>query len=249
MDISTFPRFHIYCDESSQTKHRYTVIGAAFCRSTSAPRIAATVEAAIAPFGGSSELKWQKVKRKNLPMYEAAVTTFFRLLHGKSLHYYCLVIDNQTVDHKKYSGDDHDLGFTKFVFTLLYKFSRIYKDKNLFYCFLDDRTTRHRPEAMQVALNARVRRDAPRGYDPYRLVAFTESHKSRLIQMTDIITGAIAYETNQHHAAAGPAEYKVALMKHAAKSAGVYTLAAPTRTFGTGFDIWHLEFKEPRRRR
>jgi hypothetical protein len=211
-----------------------------------APRIAATINHVIAPFGGTNELKWQKVKRKTLPMYTALTTAYFQMLDKDFLNYYCLVIDTQTVDHKKYNNGDHDLGFTKFLFTLLFKFSRVFKDRNLFYCFLDDRTTKHRPETMQVALNARVRRDAPRGYAPYRLVAFTKSEKSRLIQVTDVITGAIAYELNQHHGAAAPAAHKISLMKHVAKCAKVYTLAAPTRTAGNRFDIWHLEFKDPR---
>lgn len=214
-----------------------------------APRIARSINDAIAPHGGTSELKWQKLKRQNKKMYIDLVSTYFELQQQELLHYYCLVVDNSTVDHKKYNDGDQDLGFTKFVFTLLYEFSRTYRSNNLYYCFLDDRTTRHRPETMQSALNARVRRDSPRGYDPYRLVAFTKSEKSRLIQATDVITGAIAYETNQHHAAAAPAQYKIEVMKHVARCAGVYTLAAPTPRIGNGFDIWHLEFRTPKRRR
>lgn len=80
LDINRFPKFNIYCDESSQTKHRYTVIGATFCRADMAPRIAATIEAVIKPHGGTSELKWQKVKRKNLQMYVDLVTAYFEML-------------------------------------------------------------------------------------------------------------------------------------------------------------------------
>ncbi len=213
-----------------------------------APRIAAAIEEAIAPFGGTTELKWQKVKRKTLPMYQALAKVYFEMLDRQWLYFYCLVVDSTLVDHKKYSEGDGDLGFTKFLFTLLFKFARTFRSQNLFYCFLDDRTTKHRPETMQQALNARVRRDMPRGYDPYRLVAFTKSEKSRLIQATDVITGAIAYELNQHHGAAAPAAHKVAMMNFVAKCAGVYTLAAPTRKPGARFDIWHLEFPGPPRR-
>ena len=243
MDIQSFRRFHIYCDESSQTKHRYTVIGASFCHAGMAPRIAATINHVIAPFGGTSELKWEKVKRKTLPMYQAFATAYFQMVQAGYVHYNALVVDNRTVDHKKYSEGDHDLGFTKFLFTLLYKFARVYRSQCLFYAFLDDRTTKHQPGPMKDMLNARVRRDARRGYDPYRLVTFAKSEKSRLIQATDVITGAIAYETNQHHVVVGAAAHKIAMMHHVAREARVSSLAIPTAyTASTGFDIWHLDF-------
>ena len=176
-------------------------------------------------------------------MYQALVTAYFQMLEAGFLHYYCLVVDNQEVDHKKYSGGDRDLGFTKFMFTLLYKFARVYKSQILFYAFLDDRTTKHTPDGLKRTLNARVRRDAPRGYNPYRLVTFVKSEKSRLIQATDVITGAIAYETNAHHLATGAARHKIETMRHVARCAGVPSLALPTRYDGEGFDIWHLDLK------
>jgi hypothetical protein len=115
-------------------------------------------------------------------MYIAFATAYFQMLEAGYLHNYALVIDNNTVDHKTFNDGDHDLGFTKFMFTLLYKFARVNRSECLFYCFLDNRTTQHTPEPMKGMLNARVRRDIPRGYDPYRLVTFVESEKSRLIQ-------------------------------------------------------------------
>lgn len=224
------------------------MIGATFCAADVAPRVARTIDYITRPHS-ANELKWQKVTRKAEPMYETIVRAYFQMVDQGYLHYYCLVVDNTKVNHKLYNDGDHELGFTKFVFTLLYKFARLYRSNNRFYCFLDHRTTKHDPADMKAALNSRVRRDLPRGYDPYRVVKFTHSEHSRLIQLTDIITGAIAYETNQHHAAINAAEHKIRIMRHVANCAGVVTLAAPTPNVGGKFNIWHLDFDAAARRR
>lgn len=151
-------KHHIYCDESSQTKHRHLVIGASICRASIAPRIAATIEHIIEPHGGTSELKWTKIKRRNLPMYKQVADAFGQLIEAGYLHYYALVVDTSQVDDKTYNDGDSDLGFSKFLYTLLFKFARVYKSDYRFYTFLDERTTKHTPELLQTILNARARR-------------------------------------------------------------------------------------------
>jgi hypothetical protein len=244
----SFPKYHVYCDESSQTKHRFIVIGATICQAAIAPRIAATIEHIITPHGGTSELKWEKVKRLNLPMYMAVASAFGQMIDGGYLHYYALVVDTNTVDHKKYNEGNAELGFTKFLFTLLFKFARIYKPEYRFYVFLDERTTQHTPDQMHKALNGRARKQNIRDFDPYRLVEFVKSEKSRIIQVTDVITGAIAYETNMHHIAVGAAAYKIDMMRHVTECVKARSLAIPTPVAGTGFDIWHLDFRPKKRR-
>jgi hypothetical protein len=76
---------------------------------------------------------------------------------------------------------------------------------------------------------------------------FRKSEESRLIQMTDVVAGAIAYQTNKHGAAVDAATYKVAMAEHAAASAGVPSLAVPTPYSQSGFSIWHLQ-ADPRKR-
>jgi hypothetical protein len=244
--MTDFSRYHIYCDESS-TQHRYTVIGAAFCHETLAERIELAVEDTITPYGGTSELKWSKVKRKNLPMYTDVSRLFFSLNKLQMLHYYCLVIDNSKMDHETYNEGDKEIGFNKMIFTLLYKFARTYRSNSLFYVYLDDRTTAHTPENMRRMLNARVDRDLRLGYQPYRVCQFRKSHESRLIQITDIITGAIAYATNRHDLKSTAASHKITLVETITKLSGRPALSIPTPYGSAGFDIWHIDFSRRKR--
>jgi Protein of unknown function (DUF3800) len=243
--IDSVPKYHVYCDESSQTKHRYIVLGALICQASNAPRIAATIEHIIKPHGGTSELKWE---RRNLPMYKAVASGFGQMIERGYLHYYALVVDTHQVDHEKYNEGDPELGFSKFLFTLLFKFARVYQTDYRFYVFLDERTTKHTPELLRTILNARARRQNIRDFDPYRTVEFVKSEKSRLIQLTDVITGAIAYETNMHHVAPGAASYKIEMMRHVTACVHARRLAIPTPVAGKGFDIWHLDLAITKKR-
>lgn len=121
--------------------------------------------------------------------------------------------------------------------------SHVYNQMVDFTCILTKRTTRHTPEPMKLMLNQRANREHPRGYDPYRLVTFVNSKDSRLIQLTDIITGAIAHETNQHHLAVNAAPHRIEMMRHIARCAHVPTLAVRTQPTRSGFDIWHIDLR------
>src|SRR5229473_5106595 len=113
-------KFHIYCDESCQNAHRYTVIGATLCRPDAAGKVSARLNELVELHGrGSSrELKWTNLKGHKLNLYREVISAYFEMMDRRMLRNQCLVIDNNHVNHDLYSEGDHDLGFTKFMFVL-----------------------------------------------------------------------------------------------------------------------------------
>lgn len=214
-----------------------------------ASKIAREIDLAIGPEGAASELKWGKAKRRNVAMYEAAIDAYFKLQERNKLQFYAIVVDTHKADHKTYNDGDREIGFSKYLFTLLYKFWRLWRPDARLHAFLDDRTTKHTPDATKRMLNARARKDDPRlRFDPYRQVEFCQSHRSRLIQMTDIMTGAVAFATNEHDKKADAATYKIGHMNLIASRAKLKTLAKPSPYKHPGFDIWHLDFDKAKKK-
>ncbi len=243
--MTAIERYHIYCDESC-TQHRYTIIGGIFCHTTVARKIRDDLEMVIANHGGTSELKWSKVNKMNLPLYKAVVDKFFDLRRGEHIHFRALVIDNSKMDHDQFNDGDKELGFSKMFFSFLYQFSRLYRSNNAYYVYLDDRTTKHRPEDLRVMLNAKCQREAPREIDPFRVCQFQKSHQVRCIQVADILIGAIGYATNRMDLKHAAAPYKKELADYVRQKAELYSLARPTRSATSGFDIWHFDFTKAR---
>ena len=213
-----------------------------------APRIAATLNHILGENAGS-ELKWGKITRQRAALYQQVYAAIWQLIEKNYLHFYALVVDTTRVDHRQYNDGDRDLGFTKFLFTLLFKFVRIHSRNSRFYVFLDDRTTQHTPDKLKVTLNAKCRKVIHRDFPPYRTVEFVDSKNSRLVQIADLMSGLIAYDTNMHYTKVGAAKHKADIMIETRKLFHVPSFSVPTPyDRADGFDIWHLDFDAKARR-
>lgn len=67
----------IYADESSQTQHRFLVLGAVTVRTEHASDLVAAIRAARLPGLPHGELKWTKVSAAKLETYRAVIDVFF----------------------------------------------------------------------------------------------------------------------------------------------------------------------------
>lgn len=238
--VKDFEKFHIYCDEAG-TSDRFTIIGLIFCAERVALKFEPWLEEIAQRHGGTSEVKWTKAKKHNLRLYKEFSSAFFRARNRNLAHYYCIVIDNSKMNHKLYNEGDKELGFNKMLFQLLYKMVREYRHRPRLYAYLDHRTTKHTPERLREMLNAKAARDLHVTHFPYRVCHFRQSHESRMIQLADVITGAICYRANRKHLLVGAADYKKELADHIEREARVLSLSAPTRFPSDGFDVWHID--------
>lgn len=243
-------RWNIHADESCQNAHRYTVIGALYGRVDHTNRIVKAVEDAIARHGGTSEIKWSKLRKHNLRMYKAAIDAMYPLMRKDGLiRFHSLVVDNEKSNHREYNEGDSELGFTKYTFTLLFKFARIHAKPiapPYFYVHLDKRETPYDPEVTRITLNYRDVSRHNRDYEAYRLVHFVDSKKSRLIQMADLFTGLIAADWNREHSA----PHKQELIDYVRNRWALPALNQPTHAHIElrGIAIWFLDWEAAKRK-
>lgn len=224
------------------------VIGALCCRTDSAFKITSVFEEIIQPFNVRSELKWTKIKRQTVQMYEEVIDAAFALIVKKALTYQSIVVDTSKTDHRTYNEGDPEIGFNKYLFLLLDKHGRKYRSFPSFSAYLDRRETKHAPEQMCEMLNLRAKKRRL-AYEPFASVQFIRSENCRLIQVADIITGAIAYTCNRQFLASDAAKYRQSMANYVAQQAELGTLAneTPYPHSLPGFDIWHLKWDKPRR--
>lgn len=213
--------------------------------------MAAKAEAAISRIverhGGTSEMKWAKAKKHNLPMYKEVASLYGRLLERNVVKFHSLVVDMEDPFRRHYNGGDKEIGFSKLLFTLLFSIARKYRPYKLFYGYLDDRTTSHTPENLRRMLNNKAASELNLNYGPFRRLHFRKSESSRLIQATDIAAGAIACAWNQHYLRPNAAAHKREMMEHVAASVRVPSLAVQTPMHRADFGIWALK-PDPKKR-
>ncbi len=221
-------RYNLYCDEASTTGARYMLIGGLWVPWEGEPGVRLVLSEVRARHNLLAEMKWTKVSQTMLPAYKDFVDVFF---DNASLSFKCIVVDTHILDYRTFHGGDRELGFYKFYFQLV---SRNLAPDNLYWLFTDERKNRkpYRLAVLKLTVNRWWKRQAD--VEPLRNVEPRRSHDEDLIQLADILLGAVAYAWNQRQGS--PA--KLSLVAHIAQRLSWPTLYLATRATAPKVNIW-----------
>ena len=185
----------IYCDESNQellssnrdSINKYFLIGGVWLPSSKRglyKQIIGNIKKEEQTFG---EAKWNKVSPSRLSFYLKLIDFFFN--QGEELRFRCIVIDSKKVDLARYHDADQELGFYKFCYQLLKNWI---EDFNSYSIFTDCKTNRMRN---RLPVLERHLRQANLLAKIHKLQN-VESKESVLLQLADVILGAVAAKFN-----------------------------------------------------
>jgi len=235
---------YIYCDESRQTADRYMVIGGLIATRENEVSFAQAMSLYRQSNKMWAELKWTKVSDQKLKEYLALVDLFFSV--NQAFHFKVIVVDTQEIDNRRYNKSDAELGFYKLMYQfLLHSFGAYLQPEDKCIIFLDERTTkRYKLSTLCVILNNGLRKKYGLSDNPVRNIQPVESGKSDLIQIADVLMGAIGYEMNGAHTRTGAKRSKILLAEHIARKAGLLNLQQQTPRSYRHFSIWHFHFRE-----
>lgn len=199
--------FNVYCDESCHLEHDHQPImalGAIWCPQSESRRLSAELRDIKARHRARGELKWSKASVSRLPFYLELVGWFLaeNLLHYRGL----VVLEKQRLNHAAFNQGAHDLFYYKMYFSLL---NKILSPDSQYCIYLDVKDTRSRIKLRK--LNEVLCNNV---FDftnqMIRHLQNIHSHESELMQVSDFLTGAIAY---RHRKLSGNAA-KLAVIAH-----------------------------------
>ncbi len=234
----------MYVDESSQTGCTYMVLGALVIEQSASFQLDSRLEKFKHQWRLDHELKWGKVSRGMLGAYKGYVEVGLDVLRRDSPGFYAIVVDCTKLDHNTYNGGSSETGFSKFVYQLLMKCARLFHERAALDCFLDDRTTRQTLHELRSILNNGASKNFSRR--PFRRVEYRDSKQSNLIQLVDLLTGAVAYQWNRKHLEPGASPARIALAESIARKVGLRCLHEATPAGRDAFSIWKFA-ASPRR--
>jgi hypothetical protein len=150
----------------------------------------------------------------------------------------CLVMDRYNPG--LYRGEDEELDYYKSLFWLIRKRVRL---NTQYRVVLDDRTNHNndRLTTLRDCLNNAARKD--QGY-AHRRTCFSEvvpadSEKEPLLQVADLLLGAICYHMNKAHRAPNASPAKCALAEYLAYRGGFgLHVLTPTSPFTGPINVW-----------
>src|SRR5208282_4360992 len=231
--------WNIYTDESRQSADRYMITGGLALSHSATQDFSAELESFRHAFLMFNEFKWTKVSRAKLGHYQTLMDIFFRRMLAGQVCFHCMIVDKHILDFQTHHAGDRDRAFSVLYYNLLlHAFARRYGFNYKLRAYLDYNDSKTSQDKLKEILNwgfdARYRPFT----HPFDKLHRVDSKKFDLIQVADVILGAIGWHKNDRHKKTESSRPKSALADHIAALAGRETLATETPFEQCDFTIW-----------
>ncbi len=174
--------FNFYCDESchlENDKMPYMLIAFTSCAYNQVKLHSENIRKIKRKHFLKGELKWSALSKSQYPLYCEIIDYFF----ATDIQFRAIVIDKSQLNHEAHN-QSHDEFYFKMYYQVL---SKKISPENSYNIYLDIKDTRSHKKAsgLKEYLN--------RNYVAVRTLQNIRSHESELMQLTDVIMGAISY--------------------------------------------------------
>lgn len=223
--------YNIYCDESCHLENDdipVMVLGGTYCRAEKVRRISQSVRDLRAEYGLAPdfEIKWTKVSNGKLEFYRALIALF---LNEDALRFRGVLIpDKGVLVHDQFDQDHNDWYYKMYYLMLRYVFTAPHR----YQVYLDIKDTRggHKTRHLHEVLCNSIH-----DFDQEAVVKVQQvrSHESAILQLTDLLIGAISYENRGLDASAA----KLALIADLKAGLGQAALSRTTAFSHRKFNI------------
>jgi len=180
-------RFKIFCDESCHLPHDRAdvmVFGALYCPADEVERLNRQIKQLRQFHHYQTEIKWTKLLAKQWPFYQALLDL---LLQEGCLRFKATVVQNkQSLDHDKFNAGSHSNFYYKMAYYSLRDFLTTGDSYRVYLDYMDTLGAEKGRKLAEVLRNGN--KDVA-GIDVYTI----RSHESQLIQLCDLLIGAVAY--------------------------------------------------------
>lgn len=234
----------LFCDESSQSNARFMVIGGVITPFENVEIISEHINQKKSDLGLNSEVKWTKITNQKQREYQELTNYFFSLCNNDKLHFKCIIIDNHRIDNRQYNAGNRELGFFKFYYQLLlHSFGRWYSDECELHVLLDQKSTNQSLDDFREILNNGIASRYSISSRPYKQVEFRDSKLTPILQLNDLVIGAIAHRKNGLHNLSECRESKKLISQQVIEMAGVAEDLRTTPKASKRFAIWNFSMR------
>lgn len=241
------PVIDAYCDESNDhAGPQFMVFGTMVLKASDYDQIGREIREWRKAQTMNREMKWVKVKNQYVSKYLSLIDLFKSLATRDLVHFKSIVFDKRKVDYRTFHGGDKLRGrYVFFYYFLLHKVCCYANDDSCrIRIFFDDRTDTYPLRDFKRILNAGMCKKYGRSGEIVRAVEPISSKDADLVQIADVLMGAIAFQYNRNHLAKGACQAKIAVANHIAKSFGLSSLATSTLPAWVRFSIWRFRLRE-----
>lgn len=188
----------LFCDEAGKETDRFLAVGGLVISADHAPEVRQEANRHLRRLAINSEMKWNKVKRGNVAKYQEMAHYFFQLVEDDILRFHCLLVDFQRFDHGLRDGGSPKESLKRMYYQLmLHRLCKKHGAECILYAFPDRARELKGLEGLKSALNIDSRARFGYRHDCLRAIEFRDSKAEILLQMNDLILGAVCYQKNR----------------------------------------------------
>ena len=179
--------FNFYCDESChlENDHQPYMLIAYVSSSYNQVKLHNTQIKQIKDgYNFKNEIKWSSLSKSKYPLYSDLIDYFF----ATDLQFRAIVIDKSKLKHTEHN-QSHDDFYYKMYFQLLHKKIVVENNYNI-YLDIKDTLSAKKVSGLKSFLN--------QNYISVRTLQNIRSEESQLMQLTDLIMGALSYYLREH---------------------------------------------------
>lgn len=234
--------FIFIADEAGISNDRYTVVGGLAMHKNTLVSAYSTLKEYRRKHNMTAELKWQRVSNQKLDEYKALVDYFFAMNSSNYMHFHSIVFDSHQWNHRKYNEGDQDIGLSKLYYQLmLHKFVKIYAKKGELFIRVDHRNSQTPLEDIRRMLNATAARDHGITTSPVKQLVACDLKACDLLQLNDVILGAVCAARNGRHLIEGGRLAKRAIAQHVLDQSGLETFERDSPHGLKRFTVWNMK--------
>lgn len=231
------PFVEVYGDESLKRGH-YDVLGGLWIPARHAEALRCAIGEVRARHGCTGEIKWTKCSGSSVhPVYVDVFDLVAAEIGAGRARYKCIVIDRRLVDNAAWNDGDRELGYFKAWWTLL--LSRV-KPGWRYRVRLDALNLQRsgRLLTLRDTLNAAAMRDKGLGYPCCESVESRDSKKDDLIQVVDLLTGAVGFHYAGGHTDPGASRGKIEMAERICAGVNKPSLCTQSKPWEDDFNVW-----------
>ncbi len=178
----------VYCDESCHLEHDGSdvmVLGALCARNAEVERVIRTIKSLREEHNYRTEIKWTKLFAKQWPFYKKLIDLF---LDDDAFRFKATVVLNKSqLDHEQFNENSHGTFYYKMMYYALRDFVEPQKSLRIYLDYMDTMG------GTKAATLANVLRNKFLATPDALNVHIIRSHESQIIQLCDLLIGAISY--------------------------------------------------------
>lgn len=184
---------NLYCDESNHLRHndnKIMTLGYISCTASKVKEANINIRLIKEKHGlnRNCEIKWTKVSKSKMDLYRELIEYFFA---NDSMQFRCVVADKEGLDYERFQIN-HDDWYYRMYYLLLGK-SLMETNQYGIYIDIKDTCSNEKVEKLKNVLNNSY-------YDfssaMIKKIQQVRSHEIEILQLTDLLIGAIGYRNN-----------------------------------------------------